>query len=56
MMERKYKREARIGIFGVVHATYYGQLEGLKDKLEGYLKKCAFFLLTNGEKRCRIEA
>ena len=36
MIERKYKREARIGIFGVVHATYYAQFEGLKEKLEGY--------------------
>ena len=36
MIERKYKREARIGIFGVVHATYYAQFEGLKENLEAY--------------------
>ncbi len=36
MIERKYKREARIGIFGVVHAVYYEQFEGLKENLESY--------------------
>ncbi len=36
MIERKYKREARIGIFGVVHATYYEQFEGLQENLESY--------------------
>ena len=36
MIQRKYKREARVGVFGVVHATYYDQFEGLKESLEGY--------------------
>lgn len=36
MIERKNKRIARIGIFAVVHDTYYLQFDGLQEKLEGY--------------------
>jgi L-arabinose isomerase len=36
MIERKNKRIARIGIFAVVHDTYYSQFDGLQEKLEGY--------------------
>ena len=36
MIERKKKRTARIGIFAVAHATYWGQFEGLYDNIMGY--------------------
>jgi len=38
MIERKYKRNARIGIFGVVHAVYFEQFEGLEQNLNAYHK------------------
>ena len=36
MIERKKKRTARIGVFGVIHEIYYEQFEGLKENLERY--------------------
>lgn len=36
MISRKNKRKARIGIFAVAHATYWGQFEGLLDNIMGY--------------------
>ncbi len=36
MIERKNKRTARIGIFAVAHATYWGQFEGLYDSIMGF--------------------
>ena len=38
MIERKKKRNARIGIFAVAHATYWGQFEGLYENIMGYHK------------------
>ncbi len=36
MIERKQKRTARVGIFAVAHATYWGQFDGLRDHIMGY--------------------
>lgn len=36
MIERKNKRYAKIGVFAVAHATYWGQFEGLYEKIMGY--------------------
>ena len=36
VIERKKKRTARIGVFGVVHEVYYEQFDGLQEKLERY--------------------
>ena len=36
MINRKNKRTARIGVFAVAHATYWGQFEGLLDNIMGY--------------------
>ena len=36
MIERKSKRTARIGIFGVAHPVYWGQFPGLKETLMGF--------------------
>lgn len=36
MIERKNKRTARIGVFGVVHEVYYEQFDGLQENLERY--------------------
>lgn len=38
MIERKNKRTARIGVFAVAHATYWGQFEGLYDNIMGFHK------------------
>ena len=38
MIERKYKRTARIGVFAVVHEVYFEQFEGLFKSLLGYHK------------------
>jgi len=37
-VERRKKRTARIGLFGVGHDTYWNQFEGLYDELMGYMK------------------
>ena len=36
MIERKYKRTARVGLFAVGHSVYWGQFEGLLDNLLSY--------------------
>lgn len=36
MIERKKKRNGKIGIFAVAHATYWDQFEGLEEKIMGY--------------------
>ena len=36
MVQRKYKRSSKIGIFAVGHSTYWGQFDGLLDKIMGY--------------------
>lgn len=36
MIRRKQRRSARIGIFGVGHATYWNQFPGLLENLMGY--------------------
>ena len=38
MLERKNKRNARIGIFAVAHDTYWDQFPGLYDNIMGYHK------------------
>ena len=38
MLERKYKREARVGVFSVVHAVYFKQFDGLEKNLREYHK------------------
>lgn len=38
MIERKNKRNARIGIFAVAHATYWGQFDGLYENIMGFHK------------------
>ena len=36
MIERKKKRNARIGMFAVAHDTYWAQFDGLEDSIMGY--------------------
>ncbi len=36
MIQRKKKRTANIGFFSVVHETYFGQFDGLEEKLRFY--------------------
>ncbi len=36
MITRKNKRNAKIGVFAVVHDTYFKQFEGLRENLEKY--------------------
>ncbi len=36
MIERRNKRNARVGIFAVAHDTYWAQFEGLRDNIMGY--------------------
>lgn len=38
MITRKNKRNAKIGVFAVAHATYWGQFEGLYENLMGFHK------------------
>lgn len=38
MIQRKKVRKARIGVFAVAHATYFGQFEGLYENLLKYHK------------------
>src|SRR3954470_1420872 len=35
-MERKQRRAAKIGVFGIGLAAYWPQFEGLRERLEGY--------------------
>ncbi len=36
MIERRNKRNARVGIFAVAHDTYWAQFEGLRENIMGY--------------------
>ena len=36
MINRKEKRQAKTAVFAVVHATYFPQFEGLREKLLEY--------------------
>ena len=36
MITRKKKREARVGIFAVAHATYWAQFDGLEKNIMGF--------------------
>ena len=47
MIERKKKRTARIGVFGVIHEVYYEQFEGLKESLERYHRDFTLILEKN---------
>lgn len=47
MISRKNKRVAKIGLFGVVHNTYFSQFEGLQENLEGYHRDFLKMLQTN---------
>ncbi|MBR4888320.1 MAG: L-fucose/L-arabinose isomerase family protein [Clostridia bacterium] len=47
MIERKHKRTAKIGIFAVGHATYWGQFDGLLDDLLRYHGDFAAKLTAN---------
>ena len=38
MIQRKNKRNAKIGVFAVAHATYWDQFEGLYENLMGFHK------------------
>ena len=38
MINRRKKRNARIGIFAVAHATYWEQFEGLYENIMSYHK------------------
>lgn len=38
MLERKTKRNARVGIFAVAHDTYWAQFEGLENNIMGFHK------------------
>ncbi len=47
MIERKNKRTARIGIFGVAHAIYWEQFEGLYESIMGYHKDLCTLIEKN---------
>lgn len=47
MIYRKNKRIAKVGVFGVVHNTYFSQFEGFQEKLEGYHKDFIKLLKKN---------
>ena len=38
MIERRNRRTAKIGVFAVAHAAYWGQFEGLRDNIMGFHK------------------
>ena len=39
MLEPRQKKKARVGVFGVGHDGYWPQFPGMKDRLQGYIKK-----------------
>lgn len=47
MINRKSKRTAKIGVFAVAHATYWGQFEGLFDNIMKYHRDFGKILKTN---------
>ena len=48
MIERKQKRQAKIGVFAVGHETYWGQFEGLLDNLMGFHRDLIAKIEGNG--------
>lgn len=47
MIERKFKRTAKISVFGVVHGVYFSQFPGLREKLEGYHRELCEKIAAN---------
>ncbi|MGF7143939.1 L-arabinose isomerase [Anaerotaenia torta] len=47
MIERKKPRNARIGVFGVGHATYWSQFDGLYISLSGYHREAVRLIGEN---------
>ncbi len=47
-VQRRNPLTANVGIFGVGHRTYWGQYEGLKDELLGYMDKFEKMVRKNG--------
>ena len=47
MIERRNKRNARIGMFAVAHDTYWDQFEGLLDNIMGYHHDAVKLVETN---------
>lgn len=47
MIERRNKRNARIGMFAVAHDTYWAQFDGLLDNIMGYHKDAVKLVETN---------
>jgi len=47
MIERKKKRNAKIGVFAVGHGVYWDQFEGLLDNLLGYHKDLVDLIAEN---------
>ena len=48
MIERTYQRNARVAVFCVGHATYWGQFEGLLDSLLSYHAEMVQKIKENG--------
>lgn len=47
MIERKQKRQGRIGVFAVAHAAYWNQFEGLKENIMSYHKDFCSIVRSN---------
>ncbi len=47
MIERLKKRNARIGLFAVAHATYWAQFDGLLDNILNYHKEAKQLIMKN---------
>ena len=47
MIERRNKRNARIGMFAVAHDTYWAQFDGLLDNIMGYHKDAVKLVEAN---------
>ena len=47
MIERKNKRNAKIGVFCVAHNTYFSQFDGLYENLMGYHKDFCDIIIKN---------
>ena len=48
-VERRKKRTAKIGLFGVGHDKYWSQFEGLYDELMGYMKDLEELIKQNND-------
>ncbi len=47
MIDRLKKRDARIGLFAVAHATYWAQFDGLLDNILNYHKEAKQLIMKN---------